>query len=129
MDRCGVINAGPLIALSLAGRLDLLPRLFAEYWIPDVVWREVTGAGIWRPGAVTLADSVHQRHVREAPEPDPLLLAELDHGEAAVMRYPGNATPAATGGCGCRLRSGRDQAPMVRFSGWNPSRVDSFSPA
>lgn len=78
MDRCGVINAGPLIALSLAGRLDLLPRLFAESWIPDVVWREVTGADIWRPGAVTLADSVHQRHVREAPEPDPLLLAELE---------------------------------------------------
>jgi len=29
-----VINAGPLVALSLAGRLDLLPALFSEFWIP-----------------------------------------------------------------------------------------------
>ena len=28
-----IINSGPLVALSLAGRLDLLPALFGEFWI------------------------------------------------------------------------------------------------
>jgi len=31
LDRA-VINAGPLVALSLAGRLDVLPALFGEFW-------------------------------------------------------------------------------------------------
>ena len=52
-----VINAGPLVALSLAGRLDLLPALCREFWIPEVVYREVTVAGVGRPGADGLADS------------------------------------------------------------------------
>ncbi len=30
-----VINSGPLVGLSLAGRLDVLPFLFAEFWIPE----------------------------------------------------------------------------------------------
>jgi len=30
LDRA-VINAGPLVALSLAGRLDVLPALFGEF--------------------------------------------------------------------------------------------------
>jgi predicted nucleic acid-binding protein len=32
-----VINAGPLVALSLVGRLDLLQALFSEFWIPSAV--------------------------------------------------------------------------------------------
>jgi len=31
LDRA-VVNAGPLVALSLAGKLDLLPALFKEFW-------------------------------------------------------------------------------------------------
>ena len=34
MHTRAVVNAGPLVALSLAGRLDLLPALFREVWIP-----------------------------------------------------------------------------------------------
>ena len=40
LDRA-VINSGPLIALSLLGKLELLPCLFKEFWIPDVVYQEV----------------------------------------------------------------------------------------
>jgi predicted nucleic acid-binding protein len=46
-----VINSGPLIALSLIDQLDLLPALFAEFWIPETVYQEVTVAGIGKPGA------------------------------------------------------------------------------
>ena len=80
-----VVNSGPLVALSLAGRLDLLPALCREFWIPEVVYREVTVAGVGRPGADGLSDARWAAHVRPAPEPDPLLIAELDAGEAAVI--------------------------------------------
>lgn len=36
-----VVNAGPLVALALLERLDLLPSLFGEVWIPDAVFEEV----------------------------------------------------------------------------------------
>lgn len=84
LDRA-VINAGPLVALSLAGRLDLLPVLFKEFWIPEAVYREVAVAGLGRPGATSLADAAWTERVRPAPEPDPLLVSELDQGEAAVI--------------------------------------------
>ncbi|MBI4755325.1 MAG: DUF3368 domain-containing protein [Betaproteobacteria bacterium] len=84
LDRA-VVNAGPLVALSLAGRLDLLPALFREFWIPEAVFREVAVAGLGRPGAAALSDSAWAERIRPAPEPDPLLVAELDPGEAAVI--------------------------------------------
>lgn len=56
LDRA-VINSGPLVALALAGRLDLLPALFGEFWIPELVFHEVAVAGVGRPGANTLADT------------------------------------------------------------------------
>lgn len=80
-----VINAGPLVALSLAGRLDVLPALFGEFWIPDPVFQEVVRAGVGRPGADELADPQWATHVCPAPDLDPLLIAELDPGEAAVI--------------------------------------------
>lgn len=84
IDRA-IINAGPLIALSLLGRLDLLPALFREFWIPAPVYSEVVIAGLGRPGAADLSAPQWTAHVRQAPEPDPLLVAELDQGEASVI--------------------------------------------
>ena len=80
-----VINSGPLIALSLIDQLDLLPILFSEFWIPETVYQEVTVAGIGQPGAKSLSDKRWHAHVIREPEPDPLLIAELDAGEAAVI--------------------------------------------
>jgi len=85
MPECAVVNAGPLVALSLAGRLDLLPALFKEIWIPEAVFREVAVTGLGRPGATALTDVAWAARIRPAPEPDPLLVAELDPGEAAVI--------------------------------------------
>jgi hypothetical protein len=50
-----VINTGPLVALSLLERLDLLPALFREFWIPSLVYAEVVIAGLGRPGAAELS--------------------------------------------------------------------------
>ena len=95
LDRA-VINTGPLVALSLVGKLDLLPALFREFWIPDAVHREVTVAGLGRPGAGTLADMRWMDHVCPAPESDPLLTAELDLGEAAVISLARIQLPCLT---------------------------------
>lgn len=88
-----VINSGPLVALSLAGRLDLLPGLFGEFWIPELVFHEVSIAGIGRPGADALTHARWTAHVRSAPEPDPLLIAELDAGEAEVIALARSLMP------------------------------------
>jgi predicted nucleic acid-binding protein len=69
----------------LAGRLDLLPALFREVWIPRAVYREVAVDGLGRAGAAALSDAAWLARVVDAPEPDPLLVAELDRGEAEVI--------------------------------------------
>ncbi|MTW19751.1 DUF3368 domain-containing protein [Allochromatium palmeri] len=88
-----VINAGPLVALSLIGRLDLLEAVFSEFWIPEVVFQEVVVAGVGRPGSLSLAESRWRTHVRSAPEPDPLLVVELDPGEASVITLARHLSP------------------------------------
>jgi predicted nucleic acid-binding protein len=60
LDRA-VINSGPLIALSLLGRLDILPLVFKEFWIPDAVYQEVAIAGIGRTGADDLINRGYRR--------------------------------------------------------------------
>lgn len=80
-----VINAGTLVALSLLEKLDVLPALFGEFWIPAPVYTEVVTAGLGRPGAVDLSAPQWITHIRQAPDPDPLLVAELDLGEASVI--------------------------------------------
>ncbi|MFB1488175.1 MULTISPECIES: DUF3368 domain-containing protein [unclassified Thiocapsa] len=88
-----VINAGPLVALSLIGRLDLLDALFPEFWIPDIVFQEVVVAGVGRPGSLSLAEARWRERVCSAPEPDPLLVVELDPGEASVIALARHLSP------------------------------------
>lgn len=92
MHERAVANAGPLVALSLLGRLDLLPSIFREVWIPETVQKEVI-AGLGRPGANELQGSEWSARVRAAPTPDPLLVAELDPGEAAVISLARQLSP------------------------------------
>jgi predicted nucleic acid-binding protein len=85
MHPVAVINAGPLVALSLAGQLELLPILFHRILIPRAVYQEVAIDGLGRAGAAMLTDTMWRSRVVDAPEPDPLLIAELDRGEAEVI--------------------------------------------
>jgi predicted nucleic acid-binding protein len=88
-----VVNAGPLVALSLIGRLDLLGALFHDLWIPRQVFDEVAVAGVGRPGSSEVADVRWASCICDAPEPDPLLVAELDRGEAAVIALARSLAP------------------------------------
>ena len=82
MFNCAVVNAGPLVALSLLDQLDLLPALYAECWVPQTVFNEVAVAGLSKAGAKSLQSSDWLSRVRVSPIPDPLLVMELDAGEA-----------------------------------------------
>lgn len=93
LDRA-VVNAGPLVALSLLGQLDLLPALFSEVWVPQSVFNEVAVAGIGKPGAQSLQNDEWRQRVRTCPVPDPLLVMELDAGEADVISLARHLAPA-----------------------------------
>lgn len=92
LDRA-VVNAGPLVALSLLDQLDLLPALFAECWVPQTVFNEVAVAGVGKPGAKSLQSADWQARVRLSPIPDPLLVMELDAGEAEVISLARQLSP------------------------------------
>lgn len=57
------------------------------------MFNEVTVAGLGKPGAGALSDARWAPHVRPSPEPDPLLIAELDPGEAAVIALARSVSP------------------------------------
>jgi hypothetical protein len=92
LDRA-VVNAGPLVALSLLEQLDLLPALFAECWVPQTVFNEVALAGVGKPGAKSLQGTDWQARVRVSQIPDPLLVMELDAGEAEVISLARQLSP------------------------------------
>lgn len=95
MIECAVINAGPLVALSLIDQLDLLPALFAQCWVPQTVFDEVAVAGIGKPGSQSLQSAEWRARVRMSPTPDPLLVMELDAGEADVISLARQLSPCA----------------------------------
>jgi predicted nucleic acid-binding protein len=81
-----VVNATPLIALSLLERLDLLREMFDEVIVPTTVYDEVTIAGASRPGAALIAQADWLQIVSPSTEPtiEPMLLG-LDAGEIDVL--------------------------------------------
>lgn len=79
-----VCNAGPLIALSMVGQLDLLKQLYARVIVPEPVFREVVAAGTGRIGSSQIA-SAEWLERTDLAIPEPLLALELGPGEAAVL--------------------------------------------
>ena len=78
-----VPDAGPLIYLAGAGKLDLLPRLYDRVVVPRIVYDEivVTGAGLVGASEVSAAAWLE---VQDATA-DPTLARTLDRGEAAAI--------------------------------------------
>jgi len=81
-----VVNATPLIGLSLINRLELLPALFEDIVVPRSVYEEVAGQGVSRVGATELAnaDWIQVEEPSESTTIEPLLLG-LDIGELQVL--------------------------------------------
>jgi predicted nucleic acid-binding protein len=81
-----VVNATPLIALSVIGQLSLLHEMFEEVIVPAAVYEEVVTHGRVRPGAAELAQAnwLQIMPPRGALTIEPMLLG-LDAGELSVL--------------------------------------------
>lgn len=77
-----VSNTGPLIGLSLVGRLDILQHLFESVLVPPEVCNELL-ASPNKLRRFTLPPWITVK--KNSSKADPLLSAVLDSGEAAVI--------------------------------------------
>lgn len=82
-----VADAGPLIHLSLIGRIDLLPTLYSRIVVPELVYREVVDQGEDLPGSTELRGASWIDLSSHDPDHHlfHLLRAQLDPGEAAAI--------------------------------------------
>lgn len=82
-----VVNATPLITLSLLGKLDILNQLFDEVVVPQSVYDEVVIAGVGKPGAEELAQAIwlHVSEYQAPPFSMTTSLLGLDQGEMDVL--------------------------------------------
>ena len=79
-----VCNSGPLIALGILGKLDILKSLFDEVFVPDAVQREIAQGGLKLSGLENF-QKAKWIQVVQPKHNDELLTALLDAGEAAVI--------------------------------------------
>jgi uncharacterized protein len=82
-----VADAGPLIHLSLIGRIDLLPAIYGRILIPDLVYQEVVTTGQGMAGSAETASADWIDVEPHDPNADlfRLLRGQLDSGEAAAV--------------------------------------------
>jgi uncharacterized protein len=82
-----IADAGPLIHLSLIGKIDLLPTLYGRIVIPDLVYQEVVTAGEGLAGSREVREADWIEVVEHDPRADlfRLLRGQLDPGEAAAI--------------------------------------------
>ncbi len=81
-----VCNTGPLIALTIVNKLDLLRLLFTEIAVPETVHQEILQGGSCSAG-LSAYNQASWIEVKSLKGPfDPLLDSILDAGEASVIQ-------------------------------------------
>ncbi len=84
-----VVNASPLIYLSVLDHLALLWRVFDEVYIPEAVYTEVVELGQGLPGSQETMRAISNGFIHVKPVHDHLavdaLLSQLDWGESEVI--------------------------------------------
>jgi len=80
-----VVNATPLIALALIGKLGLLQQLYGQVTMPSAVEAEVFAGGPKGIGSTEIREAtwLHAVSLQDPQRAD--LLADLDRGEAEVI--------------------------------------------
>ena len=80
-----ICNTGPIVALSMIGRIDILRDLFELVTVPEAVHMEILEGGTTNAGLAGYR-KVNWIKVGTLSKPvDPLLRTSLDSGEAAVI--------------------------------------------
>lgn len=80
-----ICNTGPLIALSVINRMDILRHLFEFVAVPEAVHKEILEGGTTNAGLANYQKVKWIKVMRLSNPVDPLLRTSLDAGEAAVI--------------------------------------------
>ena len=80
-----ICNTGPLIALSMIDRIDILRHLFKLIAVPEAVHKEILEGGITNAGLANYRKIKWIKVITLSSPADPLLETSLDSGEAAVI--------------------------------------------
>ena len=80
-----ICNTGPIIALSMIGRIDILQNLFEFVAIPEAVHNEILEGGATNIGLPNYRKVKWIKIMPLSNPIDPLLSTSLDVGEAAVI--------------------------------------------
>ncbi len=78
-----ICNTGPLIALSMIDRIDILRHLFKLIAVPEAVHKEILEGGIINAGLANYRKIKCIKVITRSRPADPLLETSLDSGEAA----------------------------------------------
>ena len=84
--RLVVSNTGPIIALSLIRKLDLLPALFSECVVSDQVHREILAGGPRGAGVTTYQKAPWIKVATLSRPLEPLLRSFLHDGESSAIQ-------------------------------------------
>lgn len=80
-----VCNTGPLVALSMIDRIDILRHLFKLVVVPEEVHSEILEGGATSAGLANYRKVKWIEVMKLSSLVDPLLKTSLDAGEAAVI--------------------------------------------
>ena len=80
-----ICNTGPLVALSMIDRIDILRHLFELVAVPEAVHKEILEGGPINSGLSNYRKAKWIKVMTLSIPIDPLLKTSLDAGEAAVI--------------------------------------------
>lgn len=85
MNGKAICNTGPLVALSMIDRIDVLRHLFELIAVPEAVHKEILEGGTTGAGLANYRKVKWIKVMKPSNPLDPLLKTSLDVGEAAVI--------------------------------------------
>ena len=80
-----ICNTGPLVALSMIDRIDILRHLFELVAVPEAVHKEILEGGPINAGLSNYRKAKWIKVMTLSNPVDPLLRTSLDAGESAVI--------------------------------------------
>jgi len=80
-----ICNTGPIVALSMIDRIDILQHLFELVAVPEAVHKEILEGGTTNAGLANYRKVKWIKVMTLSNPVDPLLRTSLDAGEAAVI--------------------------------------------
>ena len=85
-----ICDTGPIVALSMIDRIDILRHLFELVAVPEAVHKEILEGGATNAGLASYRKVKWIKVMTLSNPVDPLLRTSLDAGEAAVIGLAGD---------------------------------------